>query len=189
MDIKKENCIASLRKLGMKAPEDFLGDYGQKGPFLKLEKGEITPEEFRAELRDFLPAGVTDSEIDSAFNDFLVGIPTERLRKLDELHSRYPIYMLSNTNAIMWNDKIDSEFRKDGHNRDYYFDGCIASFAVKAYKPDAEIFNIVLREFNLNAPDVIFFDDSKENCKAAEALGFKTVWVEPGKEFYNLINL
>ena len=187
MDIKRENCVASMRRLGMQHPEEFLGDYGQKGPFLLLEKGEITPEEFRAQLRPYLREGVTDNEIDAAFNDFLVGIPTERLRRLEELHRDHRVYMLSNTNKIMWDSKIAEEFRKDGHDRDYYFDGCVTSFAVKSYKPEAEIFRQVLDRFGLKPEETVFFDDSEANCDAAAALGFQTIWVYPGAEFYDLL--
>lgn len=186
MDIKRENCVESMRRLGMEHPEEFLGDYGQKGPFLALEKGEITPEEFHSQLRPYLREGVTDAEIDAAFNDFLIGIPVERLRRLELLHRDHAIYMLSNTNKIMWDSKIADEFRKDGHDRDYYFDGCVTSFDVKCYKPDPAIFEETLRKFGLTAGEVVFFDDSRENCEAAGRLGFKTVWVAPGKEFYEL---
>lgn len=187
MDIRRENCVASMRRLGMEHPEEFLGDYGQKGPFLLLEKGEITPEEFRRQLRPYLNAGVTDDQIDAAFNDFLVGIPVERLRHLEALHRDHHIYMLSNTNKIMWDSKIAEEFRKDGHDRDYYFDGCVASFAMKSYKPDPHIFQATLDRFGLEAGDVIFFDDSQANCEAAAQLGFRTVWVAPGSEFYDMV--
>lgn len=187
MDIKRDNCVASLRRLGMANPGEFLGDYGQKGPFLALEKGEITPVEFHNELKTILPQGVTDEEIDMAFNDFLVGIPVERLRKLEELHKNHKIYMLSNTNAIMWDSKIADEFRKDGHNRDYYFDGCVTSFEVRSYKPDEKIFKTVIDRFNLNPRDVIFLDDSEENCAAARRLGFNAIHVAPGHEFHTLL--
>lgn len=189
MDIQRENCVASLKRLGMTNPGEFLGDYGQKGPFLALEEGKITAEQFRDDLRAYLSPGVTDAQIDSAFCDFLTGIPVERLRKLDELHSRYRIFMVSNTNKIMWDSRIAEEFRKDGHNRDYYFDGCVTSFEAKVCKPDAVIFRDVLDRFGLKAEEVTFFDDSQENCDAAARLGFKTVWVRPGSEFYNLTEL
>lgn len=186
MDIRRDNAVEALRALGMADADDFLGEYGQKGPFLALEKGEITPGEFRDELRPMLRAGVSDAEIDAAFNRFLTGIPLERLRALERLHATHSIYMLSNTNAIMWHSRIAEEFRKDGHDRDYYFDGCVTSFEARCYKPDAAIFRETLRKFGLNAPDVVFFDDSQANCDAAARLGFKTVWVAPGQEFYNL---
>lgn len=187
MDIRRENAVEALRNLGMENAGDFLGDYGQKGPFLALEKGEIGAEEFRREVRKLIPRPVSDSELDEAFNRFLIGIPVERLRELEKLKKRYRVYMLSNTNPIMWNSFIDREFRKDGHDRDYYFDGCVASFDVKAYKPDAAIFDIARERFSLVPENTLFFDDSKANCDAATALGYHTAWVRPGTEFTEYI--
>lgn len=187
MDIRRENAVAALEALGMKEANDFLGEYGQKGPFLALEKGEVTPEEFRAQVRPMLRPGVTDAEIDAAFDRFLTGIPVERLRALERLHRTRRIYMLSNTNAIMWRGKIAEEFRKDGHDMGYYFDGWVPSFEVHAYKPDAEIFRIARERFGLAPERTLFLDDSEANCRAAAALGFRTAHVRPGTEFMDYI--
>ncbi len=183
MNIEKERCVRSLKKLGMEHPEEFLGDYGQKGPFLALEEGKLTPAGFREALREYLPAGVTDEQIDDAFNDFLVGIPVERLKELEKLHRNHRIFLLSNTNKIMWDSKIAEEFRKDGHDREYYFDGCVTSFDVKCCKPEAAIFEEAAGRFGLTPAATLFFDDSRENCEAAAELGFRTAWVRPGTEF------
>lgn len=187
MDIRRENAVAALEALGMKEANDFLGEYGQKGPFLALEKGELTPEEFRAQVRPMLRPGVTDAEIDAAFDRFLTGIPVHRLRALERLHRTRRIYMLSNTNAIMWRGKIAEEFRKDGHDMGYYFDGWVPSFKVHAYKPDAEIFRIARERFGLVPERTLFLDDSEANCRAAAALGFRTAHVRPGTEFMDYI--
>ena len=188
MDIRRENAVAALEALGMKEANDFLGEYGQKGPFRALEKGEVTAEEFRAQVRPMLRPGVTDAEIDAAFDRFLTGIPVERLRALERLHRTRRIYMLSNTNAIMWRGKIAEEFRKDGHEMGYYFDGWVPSFEVHAYKPDAEIFRIARERFGLVPERTLFLDDSEANCRAAAALGFRTAHVRPGTEFMDYID-
>ena len=179
MEIERMNAVKALEALGMRDVDKMLGDYGQTGPFLQLEKGEISPEEFHREIHKLMPAGVTDDQIDEAFEKFLVGIPVERLRKLEELHKKYNIYLLSNTNKIMWDGFITKEFRKDGHDMSYYFDGTVASFEAKAYKPDAEIFRIAERRFRIKPEETIFFDDSKANCEAAAKLGFRTEWIGP----------
>lgn len=187
MDIERSRAVDALRALGMAGADDFLGDYAQKGPFLALERGDITPGEFRDEVRRLLPAGVTDAQIDAAFLRFLVGIPVRRLRALEELHRSHKLYMLSNTNPIMWDTAIADEFRKDGRSMGYYFDGWVASFAVHAYKPDAAIFRKAVEMFSLEPENTLFLDDSKANCLAAEALGFRTAWVRPGTEFTDYI--
>lgn len=105
-----------------------------------------------------LRAGVSDAVIDAAFNRFLTGIPLERLRALERLHATHSIYMLSNTNAIMWHSRIAEEFRKDGHDMQWYFDGWVPSFEVHAYKPDPEIFRIARERFSLEPARTLFLD-------------------------------
>ncbi len=172
MDIKRENAVDALKGIGLRNAGEMLGIYGQKGIFLALEKGEITPAEFRTELRKEIDGTVTDEQIDEAFGKFLIGIPENRLLQLEELKKSYNIYLLSNTNPIMWYNIILDEFKKTGHNIIYYFDDLIASFDVRAYKPDAEIFLKAAEKFRIKPSETLFYDDSLANVKAAEALGF-----------------
>ncbi len=78
----------------MKNPEEFLGEYSQTGPFGLLEIGQITPAQFHEALRPYLPENVTDSQIDSAFCEFLKGIPEHRLEELKALKKKYKVYIL-----------------------------------------------------------------------------------------------
>lgn len=187
MNIRRQNAVDALIKIGMADADTFLGDYAQQGPFLKLEEGAISESEFRDEIRVLIPVDVTDEQIDDAFCHFLLGIPKYRLDALETLHKSYKIYMLSNTNSIMWNSVISDEFKKAGHDINYYFDGVVTSFDAKCVKPDAKIFNSVVENFNIKPEETIFFDDSQANIDAAAALGFKTAYVMPGTEFMDLI--
>ncbi|MDE5744972.1 MAG: HAD family hydrolase, partial [Paramuribaculum sp.] len=148
MDIDRNHCVEAFRKLGMKNPDNFLGEYSQTGPFGDLECGKITVEEFHNALRPFLPATVSDEKMDSAFSDFLLGIPESRLNALKELRKRYKVYILSNTNPIMWNGRIAAEFAKQGGNISTYTDGTVTSFEEKIMKPDAGIFNAACKKLN-----------------------------------------
>ena len=118
MDIRRLNCVASFERLGMKDADSFLGEYSQKGPFLQLEEGLINEAQFRDAVREYIDGEVTDEQIDKAFCDFLVGIPTYRLEQLRQLKKQYGIYMLSNTNPIMWHSRIAEEFRQEGMERE-----------------------------------------------------------------------
>lgn len=187
MDIKKDNCVAALRGLGFGNPEEYLGDYGQKGPFGELESGLISPEQFRDFVRAHSDMALTDRQIDDAFNAFLVGIPVERLRQLQQLRQRYGIYLLSNTNAIMWYSKIADEFRKDGLDIYGYFDGMVTSFEAKALKPSAAIFEYAINHLGIDPRETIFLDDSASNLGGAEAMGFRTALVAPGREFIDVL--
>lgn len=187
MDIKRERAVEALKAIGLRDADNMLGVYGQKGPFLKLETGLITPDEFRTELRQSIDREVSDTQIDGAFTRFLIGIPVDRLHQLEDLAGEYGIYLLSNTNAIMWNGFIAEEFRKDGYSIEHYFSGTIASFEVKAYKPEPEIFRKAIEKFGIIPEETLFLDDSATNIEAAKALGFKGAHVVDDRPFKDYI--
>ncbi len=190
MSIRRDNAVKALEQLGMRDANGFLGEYEQKGDFLALERGEITTAEFHDRLRAHIGRpDLTDTEIDKAFEQFLIGIPVKRLRELEELHKKYRICMLSNTNAIMWNGVILNEFKKAGHDINYYFDAVVTSFEVHAYKPEAAIFKAAERICGIKPDETLFFDDSQRNVDAARALGFNAVLVPPDAEFTTLADL
>lgn len=188
MDIDRMRCVHAFEKLGFDTVGDYLTDYAQKGPFAALEEGKISPQAFRDELKRLMPEGVTDADIDEAFQEFLVGIPEGRLHELRELRKMgLGIYLLSNTNPIMWNGRILEEFRKEGLHRADYFDGMLPSYETGVQKPDPRVFGLARDLFRLVPCETLFIDDSQANLDAAAALGFMTLHVPAGKEFAHLI--
>lgn len=187
MDIEKERCVDSFARLGLPDAASFFGEYSQKGPFLKLEEGTMSVDEFHCAMRDAIPAEVSDADIDKAFCDFLIGIPVHRLSSLRELRRDHKIYLLSNTNPIMWDSKIKTEFEKEGRVREDYFDGIVTSFEAKSLKPEAKIFEYAVEKLGIVPEETLFLDDSQRNLDAAAALGFKTLLVSPGNEFMELL--
>lgn len=187
MDIDRMNCVRAFERLGFTDVESFLGEYVQKGIFSDLESGKITPAEFRAEIRRHIPGEVSDETIDRAFSDFLIGIPEHRLAALRRLRADHGIYLLSNTNPIMWNGRIAEEFRREGRSIGDYFDGMVTSFEAKSMKPDAEIFKTLIAKTGIDPAETLFFDDSAKNLEAAAALGFDTALVAPGTEFEDIV--
>lgn len=190
MDIKRENAVKALTELGMRDGDNLLGDYVQNGVFRSLEEGNISPQAFTDAVRNFFPdngKGVTDEQINGAFMKFLTGIPVHRLRALEELHKTYKIYMLSNTNIIMWEGEIKQDFTVDGHDIDYYFDGIVTSFEAHAVKPEREIFEFTIKKLDIEPRETLFLDDSEKNLEAAGKLGFQTLHVPTDSDFTQLL--
>ncbi|MEF9923222.1 MAG: HAD family phosphatase [Muribaculaceae bacterium] len=183
MDIERDRCVASLTALGMDNASELLGLYVQSGAFLELEEGKITASEFRNAMRERISTNVSDAQLDAAFNDFLIGIPTHRLKSLRKLKQQYKVFMLSNTNSIMFDSKIDKCFRAEGYTVDDYFDGIALSYKAKCAKPSPEIFNYTIAHLAINPAETVFFDDSQKNLDAAVPFGFQTHLVVPGTEF------
>jgi putative hydrolase of the HAD superfamily len=57
----------------------------------------------------------------------------------------------------------------------------IFSFKVGAMKPDARIWQQLLRVSSLEARQCLYIDDMEEYCRAAERLGFNSIHYRPGK--------
>lgn len=178
MNIRREDAVRAFGELGMADADSFFDPYLQRGTFGLLEAGQITSERFREEVRPHFRPGVTDDEIDRALCKFLLGIPDERLERLAELRRKgYKVYMLSNTNPIMWERYIIPEFRKLGGEMSDYFDGVVTSFEAGVCKPDARIFDYAVKKLGIEPAATTFFDDGPANIEAARALGFKALHV------------
>jgi putative hydrolase of the HAD superfamily len=89
---------------------------------------------------------------------------------LERLASRgVPLYCLSNMPASTFS-----------HLRERYafwsaFRGIVISGEIKMMKPEREIFDYLLRQYELAPGDTVFVDDHQPNIAAAQALGLHTV--------------
>ncbi|MCC8039405.1 MAG: HAD family phosphatase [Bacteroidales bacterium] len=188
MDIDRNRCVRAYEDLGMADANEFLGEYKQAGVFAAVEGGQIDIDGFHREMHKLLPEGVTDLQIDEAFGKFLLGIPVERLQALRQLRSQgYRVYLLSNTNPVMWNREICWFFQVEGLQREDYFDGIVTSFEAKCMKPDPAIFRYAAEHLGIDPEETLFFDDSQANVDAARACGYQAELVTPERQFMDII--
>ncbi len=182
IDLDRMRAVEGLESLGIKGADEILGQYEQKEPFLSLETGRIKTGPFFDELRSIAVSNgfsaPTDTQLADAFNRFLVRLPKERLETLRKMRmAGFRIFVLSNTNPIMYNSWIDEAFRAEGGNINDYFDGIVASFQEGTCKPDPTIFETVMRRYALNPSKTLMLDDSEANCRAAASTGMHALQV------------
>ena len=89
---------------------------------------------------------------------------------LKELKEKgYRLYALSNWNVELYNQTVD----------DYpflqWFDGKVLSGEEKLIKPDAKIFRLLIKRFDITPQQAVFIDDNKHNVAAAEKVGIKGI--------------
>ncbi|MDE6523101.1 MAG: HAD family phosphatase [Muribaculaceae bacterium] len=172
IDLDRDRAVRALEKLGLEDADSMLGLYGQKEPFFGLETGERPAGEFFDIMRSKMNPGVTDAQITEAFNQFLVELPAKRLEMLRRMRmAGYRIFMLSNTNPVMYHTWIDRAFRQEGGSVNDYFDGIVVSFQELTCKPDVNIFKNLMRRYGLNPTETLMLDDSDKNCRAAAEAG------------------
>lgn len=192
LDINRNRCVEQMLKIGFNDIDTYLGLYKQQGMILDVETGRITAGEFYDAVREHTGnRTLKDKEIQDAFTAFITGLPLNRIEALRNYRcAGYKLYVLSNTNPVMFHSVIDKLFREvSGGNIYSVFDGVITSFECRACKPEPEIFRELLERFNLNAEESLFFDDGESNCTAARALGIDSLLVPPGKDFMEIANI
>lgn len=169
-------------EIGLDAKQ-FIGDYGQKGIFLELEKGDISSEEFRSSVSRLVNKDLTWDEVQHCWLGFLKSVPAERLENLLKLREKYRICLASNTNPFIMAYTRSDRFSGNGHGIEHYFDKLYCSYEMGCCKPDPEFFKRILDAEGVAPEDVVFVDDSKKNIAAAEDCGIKGLWVPQDRDW------
>lgn len=188
LNLDFEATARSFRALGLHNFDELYTQARQTGFFDAFDKGHISPDQFRNELRKYLPPHTSDEAIDHAWNAMLLNLPTERLELLQNLRRKYKLYLLSNTNEIhvtAFSNYLQQTFGFPDFSN--YFDQWYYSCRMGMRKPDEEIFHKVMNDHGLIAEETIFIDDSKQHVTGAARTGIKAVWLEPGQTVFTLL--
>lgn len=179
IDIQKG--IDNFKRMGFVDADQYIGKFTHSGFFIQWEKGEISPDIFRNEIRKLCINPVTDKQIDDAWCSILLDIPADRIELLLALRKKYRLLLLSNTNYIHINKSLPEELLKFGLTMDDLFDKCYYSYLMGAVKPNADIFEQLLMDERIKPENCLFLDDGEKNILTAQNLGFKTYHVTPGE--------
>ena len=175
-DIDFKRTIQAFKDLGIADADEIFGHLSQHQVFDEFDRGNITPAEFRTELRKWINQPVNDAQIDAAWNELLIGIPEGKLSLLARVKSKYTTFLLSNNNMIHY-DWIQAYLKRECQldSIDVYFRKTYYSQFMGMRKPDAIIFETVLKEQQLNPATTLFIDDSPQHIKTAASLGIQTL--------------
>ena len=173
--LNPEGCIGAFKAIGMGELVDSNPQSEGMKLMSKLGVGMITTEAFCDAARELTGADVKNEEIIAAANKMLVEIPDYKKARLLQLKKAgYRLFLLSNTIDIHWDYCVDYLFPYQNHGVEDYFEQCFLSQRMHLAKPDARIYEEVIRQANIHPDETLFVDDLKENCEAAEKLGIHT---------------
>ncbi len=177
LNIDYNKPVLAFEQLGAKDFESLFTQQNQSEVFSQLERGEITPAQFRKKLREYLGAEVTDNQIDDAWCTILGDLPSDRIVLLKMLKKmNYRLFLLSNTNSIHIRGFTEYLNKTYGKNLfENLFEKVYYSSQIGMRKPTKKIFQHVLRENNLTPEETLFIDDSAQHIETASAMGFKTL--------------
>lgn len=172
--LDKGAAVRRFKEIGAHNIEDYLNEFRQTGIFLELEEGKLSLDEFHTQFREMFGQNISNEDIDSGWMAFLTYIPEYKLELLDELRTKYNVYLLSNTNPVISGWARSPQFSPSGRIIDSYFNKCYMSFEIGCAKPEAGIYEYVIKDSGIDPTETIFFDDGQKNLDAAAEFGFKT---------------
>lgn len=140
----------------------------------RFERGQISPDVFAARFIDEWRLEVGPAVFIESFATWPRGLFDGAAALLRSLRTQHRVACLSNTNSLHW-----ARFPELPD----LFDSIFASHLTGFLKPDPEAFEHVLRELDVRAEAVWFFDDLLQNVDAARRAGIRAVQV---REFADL---
>lgn len=145
-----------------------------------FQRGRISIPTFIKNIQKELPRPASEQQIIDAWCAMLGGLPQERIDLLKRLKKKYRIFLLSNTDDI----HIDRVTRTTPSTVEFLaqFEKVYYSQNTGYRKPEAEIFQLVLDENNLDASKTLFVDDVRENAEGAVRVGMHYHWLDLSKE-------
>ena len=177
----------AFEKLGVYKFDAIYSKAGQNPLFDNFESGKYSPEEFRMELKKFLPKEINPMQLDYAWNEMLLDLPPARLELLSTLKNNYRLFLLSNTNAIHIGAYSSYLNKLYGFvDLSHIFEKEYYSFQIGLRKPNVEIFDFVLKENNLIAQETLFIDDSLQHIEGAQKLGLNTFHLKTNQSILDI---
>jgi len=146
---------------------------GEELPLFKLERGEISEDEFIARLEDGLEAILGDRPHLHHFRHKFFGAlePNEEMIELMRRLRASGLKMAMLTNNVrewepLWRSMLPV---------DEIFEEIVDSAFVGCRKPEARIYELTLERIGMPAEACLFVDDLEVNCEAAEKAGMQAV--------------
>jgi FMN phosphatase YigB (HAD superfamily) len=179
-DINYAHTQQAFIDLGIKDFQSVYSQQKQAGIFDEFEKGNISPAEFRKQIKEKLPVGTADAQVDNAWNALLIGVPGHKVELLKQVRAKYRIFLLSNTNEIHLTEVLNMMAPLDNNKGiSHLFEKNYYSCRMGMRKPDIEIYERVCAENGLSASNTLFIDDTLQNLIGAEKAGLNILHCEP----------
>lgn len=132
----------------------------------RFERGGCTPEEFAAGVVDEWALPVEPAAFLASFATWPRGPYPGAVELVAEVQALVPVGVLSNTNALHWEQHGQMLSFLDG------FDHRFLSFELGLLKPDRDLFERIALLVPFAPHRVLFLDDNQVNVDGARAAGF-----------------
>lgn len=168
--------VNAFKQLGGQKFDELYTQAYQDKIIDQFETGQISSRKFIDYMRSFLPGKIDDETVKNAWNAMLLDLPSERIDLLQEIGKTHPIFLFSNTNEIHFENFTSYIGRTYGNENllEDLFIQTYYSHQVGLRKPQAEAFEKVISDHDLNPSTTLFVDDSIQHIEGAQKVGLLT---------------
>lgn len=189
LNLDYQKTIDAFTALGLNKSGQLFSQSHQTTLFNNFETGKISAVQFRSGIRKLVSSELSDSQIDDAWNSMLFDLPLKRIELLKDIAKSKRIFLLSNTNEIHmdWFKSYTNELL----GKDVFFklfEVAYLSNEMGLRKPNADIFEYVTNENNLNPTKTLFIDDSKQHIIGAKKVGLNAYHILPEEDILRLFD-
>ena len=149
--------------------------------FDRLEVGSITENEFYDEFRRVTGCKLDNKTLEQCWDALIMDFPSARIDMLKRLKNegKYRTFILSNTNIIHYRFYTALLKRTRGvDGLESLVEHAYFSHEIGLKKPNRDIFDHIVANSHIKPEESIFIDDNEANIKAANALGFNTIFLK-----------
>ncbi|MES2764497.1 MAG: HAD family phosphatase [Bacteroidota bacterium] len=154
----------------------------QEEIFDLFDKGKITSQQFRDGLRNSYKLKAEDHEINRAWNAMLLHVIPEALEIVKHLAPKVRLVLLSNTNELHIAHIKDECRELFSHFEKLYY-----SYEMGMRKPNADIYEEVLKDRGFIASETLFVDDAPANVEGAIAVGIRGYRIDDDHPLLNVL--
>lgn len=154
---------------------------------IKFETGQLSTELFINFLIKHSNVKTQALDIITAWNSMCLGVSQDKMDSLRLLSKKFNLHLLSNNNPLHLEwllDYLDSNLHTLGFLE--LFEKLYFSHLIEMRKPDSSCFEFVLSDANINAEETLFVDDSLENIKAAQNMGYLVYHIHASNDLIKL---
>lgn len=139
---------------------------------LDFMRGRYSPDEFYQKMSAQYEFRLSMDDFFSIWNQ-VIGEPKEGIVQIiDQLASGFILSICSNTDASHWN------YCQRRYSFLQRFQNYFLSFEMKVYKPNLEIFEMLLSELKAAGEECVFIDDTLANIEAARLFSIRGIHAE-----------
>ena len=176
VEIDFERALRAWNQWTLLSIEELRQRFKMDEAYEKHERGEIESSEYFTHLRNVLELEANDSEIILGWNTIFLNEIAETVDLVQAAKEKLPCFAFTNSNPTH-QDFWMSAYPRVAES----FHQIFVSSELRLRKPEPEAFEAVADSMDISLDAILFFDDTEENIRGAQAAGMHAIHVKEHK--------